>query len=159
MVGSIRTFSSPLEEKPDNKHLQPSHRHHHQSLNHTKVEDPSLRAADSAEVAVLARPEVFLVPRDGRQLRGQFENRLFQSRRLLGARALSRGELRAFFVLDLQKTIIVSQTLTDRLDWGWAGLDWNGMGHELSAAEIHEVTNGPKTGFERERAAASCIVP
>lgn len=96
------TFPSPLEEKSHHKHLQSSHRHHHQSLNDTKVENPALRATHGTEVTVLAGTEVLLVPRDCRQLRGQLENRLLESRCLFGASAtLSGGELGAFFVLDL----------------------------------------------------------
>lgn len=63
------TFPRPLEEEPHDKYLQPSHRHHHQALQHAKVENPSFRAPNSAEVPVLTRPEVFLVPRNSRQLR------------------------------------------------------------------------------------------
>lgn len=97
-----RTFPSPLEEKPHHKYLQSGHRHHHQPLNDTKVENPALCATHGAEVTVLAGPEVLLVPRDGRQLRGQLENRLFESRCLFGASAtLSGGKLGAFLVLDL----------------------------------------------------------
>ena len=98
----IRTFPSPLEEKPHHKHLQSSHRNHHQPLDDTKVEDPALRATHGAEVAVLAGPEVLLVSRDSRQLRRQLKNRLLESRCLIGASAtLSGGKLSAFLVFDL----------------------------------------------------------
>lgn len=59
------TFPSPLEKEPHNKHLQPSHGNHHQTLNNAEIKNPSLGAAHSAEVPVLARTEVFLVSRDG----------------------------------------------------------------------------------------------
>lgn len=66
----IRTFPCALEEEPNNKHLQTSHGHHHQALNHTEVEDPPLGAANRAEIAVLAGPEVLLVAGNSRQLSG-----------------------------------------------------------------------------------------
>lgn len=69
MILMIHTFPSPLEEKPHHKNLQSSHRNHHQPLNNTKVENPAFRATHGTEVAVLAGPEVLLVPRNGRQLR------------------------------------------------------------------------------------------
>jgi hypothetical protein len=57
-----------LEKEAHNKDLQRSHGHHHEPLDHTEVEDAALRAPDCAEIAVLARAEVFLVTGDSRKL-------------------------------------------------------------------------------------------
>lgn len=130
-VTLIRTFPSPLEEESNHKNLQCSHRYHHQPLNDTKVEDPSLRTTHGTEVAVFTRPEVLLVPRDGRQLCRQLEDRLFESRCLFGTSAsLSRGKLGAFLVFDLeindnmsamrrnatQRTKAVNELIAERLE-------------------------------------------
>lgn len=56
------TFPCSLKEEPDNKHLQPSHTYHQPTFHTAEVEYPSLRTFHGAEVAILARPEVFLVP-------------------------------------------------------------------------------------------------
>lgn len=95
------TFPSALEKETHHKDLQPSHRHHHQRLNHTKVENPTLGTAYSAEIAILARAEVLLIPGDSRELRGQFVDRFFKVGRLFGAGALARGKLGTLLVLDL----------------------------------------------------------
>lgn len=96
-----RTFAGSLEEEPHNKHLQSSHGNHHQSLNHAEVPDTALGAAHSAEVAVLARPEVLLVARDGGQLGGELEDGLLDGGGLFGVGTLARGEFCAGFVLKL----------------------------------------------------------
>ena len=96
-----RTFPCALEEEAHHEDLQASHRHHHQALDYAKVEDPALGTTNGAEVAVFTGAEVFLVARNGRQLGGQLEDGLLQSRGLFGGGALSGGELCAFFVLDL----------------------------------------------------------
>jgi hypothetical protein len=56
-----KKYTTYLEKEPNNKHLQPSHTHHHQALNNTEVENPSLRTPNGAEISVLTGTEVFLV--------------------------------------------------------------------------------------------------
>ena len=63
-----------LKEEPNNEHLQPSHTHHHQTLNDREIEDPSLCASDRAEIAVLACAEILLVAGDGGELAGELED-------------------------------------------------------------------------------------
>lgn len=58
------TFPRTLEEEPNNKHLQPGHCHHHHALDKAEIENPLLSTAHSAEIAIFARPEVFLVTAD-----------------------------------------------------------------------------------------------
>ena len=62
------TLPSTLEEEANNKDLQASHGDHHETLDDRKVKDAAFRAAHRAEVAVLARPKVFLIPVDRREL-------------------------------------------------------------------------------------------
>jgi hypothetical protein len=95
------TLPSALEEEAHNKHLQRSHRDHHQRLNDTEVEDPALGAAHGTEVTVLTRAEVLLVTRDRRQLRGQFVDGFFEVGSLLGAGTLTRRKLGALLILNL----------------------------------------------------------
>lgn len=90
-----------LEEESYNKDLQATHADDHGALDHAKVGDSLLRAADSAEVAVLPCSKVLLVSSNGRKLSGDLVDGLLQSRGLLGAGALLGGELCANFVLDL----------------------------------------------------------
>lgn len=66
--GEKLTFPRALEKEPNNEHLQPRHCHHHQALDNTEIENPLLSTAHGAEIAVLARPEVLLVPTDCGQL-------------------------------------------------------------------------------------------
>lgn len=65
------------------------------------MKDALLGASHGAEVTVLARPEVFLVPADGRQLCGDLVERLLQGGRLLGRGALFLWQLGAVLVFDL----------------------------------------------------------
>lgn len=101
MESARHTLPSALEKEAHHKDLQPGHRHHHQRLNHTEVEDPALGTANGTKIAVLARAEVLLVPRDRRELCGQLVNRFLEVCGLLGADTLARGELGTLFVLDL----------------------------------------------------------
>ena len=57
-----------LEKEPHNKHLQPSHTNHHQTLNNTEIEDSPLRTPNRAEITILSCTEVFLVSCDSREL-------------------------------------------------------------------------------------------
>lgn len=61
-----RTLPRALEEEAHHKDLQSGHGDHHQALDHTEVENPTLGTADSAKVAILACAEVLLVTGDGR---------------------------------------------------------------------------------------------
>jgi hypothetical protein len=54
-----------LEEELNNENLESTHANHQRHLDQAEVDDPLLRAADGAEVAVLAGTEIFLVSRDG----------------------------------------------------------------------------------------------
>ena len=90
-----------LEEEADDENLQSAHANHHGALNETEVDDPALRAADGAEVSVLARAEVLLVPRDGGQLARHLVDGFFEFRGLFRGRPLLGRELRLLFVLDL----------------------------------------------------------
>jgi hypothetical protein len=67
---SEHTFPSALEEEAHNKDLQRSHGNHHQRLDHTEVENPTLGTAHGAKVTVLACAEVLLVAGDGGELCG-----------------------------------------------------------------------------------------
>lgn len=95
------TLARALEKEAHDKHLQPSHRDHHQTLNHTEIEHPSLRAAHSTEIAVLARAEVFLVPRDRGQHGRHFHDRFLDHAGLFGAGALLGGKLCFLLVFSL----------------------------------------------------------
>jgi hypothetical protein len=83
-----RTFPGSLEEEPDNKDLESSHRNHHTRLDHREIEDSSLRTPDRAEIAVLARPEVFLLSVDCAEQARQFEDGFLQDGGLFRSRAL-----------------------------------------------------------------------
>lgn len=100
---SEHTLPSALEKEAHYENLQRSHRHHHQRLNYTEVENPTLGTPHSTEVAVLTCAEVLLVPRDGRELCGQLVDRFLEVGGLLGAGALAGGELGALLVLDLYR--------------------------------------------------------
>lgn len=97
----LLTFPSPLEKEPDDKNLQAGHANHEAALDHAEVEDARLGALDRAEVAVLPRAEVLLVPADGRQLPVDFVDGFLERRGLFGRTALLAGELGADFVFDL----------------------------------------------------------
>lgn len=90
-----------LEEEPHNKHLQSRHANHHQALNHTEVEDSPLRTSNRAEIPVLSRTEILLVPCDCRELARELEDRFFQRGCLFRGCALLRWDRCALFVLDL----------------------------------------------------------
>jgi hypothetical protein len=101
-VSSYISLPRTLEEEPDHQNLQCSHTNHHHDLNHAEVEYPALRTPHRAEIAIFARPEIFLHPRHRRQLRADLEDRIFQRGRLFGGRAaFHREECGARFVLDL----------------------------------------------------------
>jgi len=96
------TFARALEKESHDKDLQPSHHNHHNPLNDAKVEYAPLRTPYSAKVAVLARAEVLLIPVDGGELAGDFEDGLFERGVLFGGGALLGGELSGTgLVLDL----------------------------------------------------------
>lgn len=86
------TFSCSLKEEPDNEHLEPSHTDHEPTFDNAKIEYPSLRALNGAEIAVFARPKVFLIPVDGRQIARDLHDRFFESGGLLRGGALLRGK-------------------------------------------------------------------
>jgi hypothetical protein len=117
VVASHVALSRSLEKEPNNKHLQPSHTHHHQTLNNTKVEDPPLRTPNSTEISVLTGTEVFLVTGDSRELSREFEYRLFKGRGLLWGSALFSWNGCAGFVFDLVigKGILVPCPITKKL--------------------------------------------
>lgn len=85
------TFSCTLKEESDNEHLKPSHTDHEPTFDNAKIEYPSLGTLYGAEVAVLARPEVLLIPVDSRQVTRDLHDRFFESRGLFGGGALLRG--------------------------------------------------------------------
>jgi hypothetical protein len=95
------TLPRALEKEAHDKHLQPSHGHHHETLNHAKVENASLGAAHGTEVAVLARAEVLLVTGNRGQHCRHFHDRLLDGARLLGAGALFGWKLCFLLVFDL----------------------------------------------------------
>jgi hypothetical protein len=82
------TLSGTLEEEPDNEHLKSSHTNHEPTLDNAEVEYPSLRALYGAEIAVLACPEVLLIPSYGRQVARDLHDRFFESRGLFRGSAL-----------------------------------------------------------------------
>lgn len=100
MLTSHVTFPSALEEEAHNKDLQRSHGNHHQRLDHTEVENPTLGTPHGTEITVLTCAEVLLVAGDGRELCGELVDRLLQAGGLLWASALAGGKLGALFVLD-----------------------------------------------------------
>lgn len=83
--------STYLEEESHDKHLQGSHADDETNLNHAKVHDSLLCTGDGGEIAVLARSEVLLVPRNGRKLTGDFEDGVLDNRCLLGGGSLLEG--------------------------------------------------------------------
>lgn len=93
----------PAREKHlDHEHLQPRHRNHQPTLQQRKIEDPLLRAPDRADVPVLPRAEVFLLPRDGGNLARKLENGLFDAAELVGRGTGFGGEGGALgFIFDL----------------------------------------------------------
>ena len=95
------TFPTAREEHLDNKHLQSSHRNHKPALQQAEPEYSAFGAADSAEVPVLARTEVFLLSYEGGYLAGKLQNRLFDAGELLRGRAGFLGEAGTGFVFDL----------------------------------------------------------
>lgn len=102
---SEHTFPGTLEEEAHNKDLQRSHGNHHQRLDHTEVENPTLGTPNGTEVTVLTCAEVLLVAGDGGELRGELVDRLLQTGGLFGASTLTGGKLGALFVLDLYVTM------------------------------------------------------
>jgi hypothetical protein len=74
---SYNTFPGALKEEANNEDLQPCHGHNQARLHQTEVEYPLLCTLDSAEVAVLARAEVFLITGDGGELCGKLEDGFF----------------------------------------------------------------------------------
>jgi hypothetical protein len=102
MLPATHTFSSPLEEEPNNEHLQSSHSNHHANLNDTKIEDPLLGTPNRAEIPILPRAEVFLVTADGGQLGGELEDGFFEDGGLFWGGSLFGWELCALLVLDLR---------------------------------------------------------
>ena len=92
-----------MEEELDNKDLEPSHGENKPALQQAEGENAPLCALNRAEVSVLARPEVFLVTRDGRQLCRQLEDGFFEDGGLLGGGTLLGGDLCAgSFVFNLR---------------------------------------------------------
>lgn len=99
------TFPGTLEEEAHNKDLQRSHGNHHQRLDHTEVENPTLGTPHGTEVTVLTCTEVLLVAGDGGELCRELVDGLLQTGGLFGASALAGGKLGALFVLDLYVTM------------------------------------------------------
>jgi hypothetical protein len=103
-VLSQYTFPRALEEESHHCYLETGHGNHQTTLHQAEVEDARLGALDSAEVAVLACAEVFLVAGDGGQLRGELEDGFLEDCRLLGGGALLGGNGGAgSFVLNLRR--------------------------------------------------------
>lgn len=90
-----------LEEEPDHEDLQSTHADDQTALYQAEVDNPLLRASDGAEVTVLARPEILLIPGHSRQLSRNLDDRFFKGGGLLGRGALLGGEVHSGFVLDL----------------------------------------------------------
>lgn len=78
------TLSPAGEEHPDHEHLQTCHAYHQSTLHKTEVEDALLGAPDSAEISVLSRAEILLLPRQCRDLARQLEYCLLYAAQLLG---------------------------------------------------------------------------
>ena len=91
-VQAQHTFPCPLEEEPDDKHLQASHSHHQPTFDNAKIKYSRLSALDRTEIPILPRPEVLLIPIDRRQVSGHLQYRLFQRRSLLRWGGLLGGE-------------------------------------------------------------------
>lgn len=100
----VLTFPPTSEELPHDEYLQRCHAHHERTLHQAEVEYAPLRTSDGAEVPVLSCPEILLPSRKGGHLAGEFEDRLFHDRELLGRRTGFLRELRARFVLNLVNT-------------------------------------------------------
>lgn len=98
---SYVTLPCALEEEAHDKDLQRTHADDQADLDQAEVDNPLLCAPDGAEVAVLARAEVFLVARHGGQLAGELGDRLLERGCRLGVAALLGGEVDAGLVLDL----------------------------------------------------------
>lgn len=79
------TLAGTLEKEPDDKNLKGAHGCDEEDLDQAEVDDSLLGAADSAEVAVLAGAEVFLVARDGGHLARDLEEGLLEGRGLFGS--------------------------------------------------------------------------
>ena len=95
------TLPTTSEEHPDHKDLQPSHGNNQPTLNKTEIPNPALRTPDRAEIPILPRPEILLLPTNTRQKATDFDNALFQRSRLFGRTALfARDSGAAHFVLD-----------------------------------------------------------
>ena len=71
------TFPRPLEKESHNKNLQPGHRNHHPTNNHTEVKNPPLRTLHRAKIPILPRPEIFLIPAYRAQIPANLHNALF----------------------------------------------------------------------------------
>lgn len=95
------TFSATREEHAHDEDLQACHADHQSALKQAEVEYPLLRAAHRAEVPVLTRAKVLLLPRDRRYPALDERDRLFYAAKLLGSRAAFLGEVCAGFVFDL----------------------------------------------------------
>lgn len=74
LTSSELTFPCALEEKAHNENLQTRHGDHEPYFHHGEVEYPILCAFHRAKVAVLAGPEILLVPADGAQLCRQLQD-------------------------------------------------------------------------------------
>lgn len=81
------TFPAASEEHLDDKDLEASHGDHQSALDQAEVENSPLRTPHRAEVAVLTRAEVFLLPGQVGDLTAQLPHVLFHPAELLGARA------------------------------------------------------------------------
>ena len=86
------TLPRPLKEKPHDKNLQPRHRNHHRTDHHTEIKNPPLRTLHRAEIPILPRPEILLIPRYGRQIPGDLHDALLQLRRLFRGSPLLGGQ-------------------------------------------------------------------
>lgn len=69
----MHTLPPTREELPHDEHLQTRHRDHQTTLHQTEVEDPLLRTPDRAEIPVLPRAEVLLLPSQSADLAVQLE--------------------------------------------------------------------------------------
>lgn len=139
------TFPRPLKEEPHNENLQSRHRNHQCTFCNAEVKNPVLRALDRAHVPVLPRPEVFLVPVDGGEIAGDFEDGFFERGGLFGGRALFAGELGiAGFVLDLSEAGPVSDLCAENQPGAWSEIAGTGERRPSKRApyrdlEIHHL--------------------
>lgn len=90
-----------MEEEPNHENLKGSHADNETALDQAEVDNPLLGASDSAEVTVLARPEVLLVSRHGRKLTRDLDYGLLEGCGLFGRGSLLGGQVDSSFVLDL----------------------------------------------------------